>query len=79
MIYLDKGLDKIAVNFVDIKALCTKCRATFSLRSKLYNHLTSSCLEMSLSIFPIQTVLFIFIINSKTVHQSFGSGHAFKG
>lgn len=50
--YLDEGFNKIAVNSVGIKTLCTKCRATFFFRSKLHNHLKSGCFKMSSLSFP---------------------------
>lgn len=77
--YLDKGFNKIAVNFDGIEALCTKCRTTLPSKSKLHNHLKSGCLEMTLPFLPTQTALFIPIIASKAVHQFFGSGLVFRG
>lgn len=79
MTYSDKSFDKIAVHFVCIEASCTKCRAIFPSRSKLYNYLKSGCLEMFLPAFPTQAALSIPIIDSKTEHQSFGSELAFRG
>lgn len=77
--YSDEGFDKVAVNFVRIETLCTKCRASFPSRTKLHNHLKSSCLEKSLPSLPAQAASSIPIITSKPVHQSFGFGLAFRG
>ncbi len=79
VIYSDEGFDKMTINFVGIETSCTKYYATFPSRSKLHNHLKSSYLEMSLFAFPPQNASSIPIIASKTVHQSFGSGLAFRG
>lgn len=76
--YLDKGFDEIAVNFVRIEAFCIKCHTIFPSRSKLYKYLKSGCLEMSLPAFLTQAASSIPIIASKTVHQSFVSGLAFR-
>ena len=76
--YLDKGFDKVAVNFIEIKTLCTRCHATFSSRSKLHSHLKSGCLETSLPSLPAQAPLPIPVIASKAVHRFFGSELAFR-
>ena len=79
VIYSDKDFDKIAINFVGIEALCIKCCATFLFRLKLHNHLKNNYLEMILPVFFTQVASSIPIIASKTIHQSFGSGLAFRG
>ncbi len=79
MIYSEEGFDEIAVNFVGIETSCTKYRATFPSRSKLYNHLKNGCLERSLPALLTLAALSIPIIASKTVHQSFGLGLLFGG
>ncbi len=77
--YSNEGFDKVTVNFVGIETLCTKYRATFPSRSKLHNHLKSSCLETSSPSLLAQAPSPIPVIASKAVHQSFGSGLAFRG
>lgn len=78
MIYLDKGFDKIAINFIEIETLYTKCCPIFLSRSKLFNHLKNGCLEMTSPFFPIQAISFISIITFKVIYQFFGSGLAFR-
>lgn len=41
--YTDKSFIEVVVNFVRIKALCNKCRATFSSKTKLHYHLKTGC------------------------------------
>ncbi len=77
--YSNESFDEIAVNFVGIEASCIKCRAIFPSRSKLYNHLRSGYLEISLTTLPTQAVSSIPIIASKIVYQSFSLGLAFRG
>lgn len=79
MTYSDEGFDKIAVNFVEIEASCSRCHTTFPSKSKLHNHLKSGCLDTPSPSFPAQAALSIPIIASKAVHQSFGSGLVFRG
>lgn len=78
MAYSDKIFEEVAINFVEIEAVSTKCRVTFSSRSKLYNYLKSGCLEMTLLFVPTQAALSIPIMASKTIHQFFSSGLIFK-
>ncbi len=77
--YSDEGFDEVAINFVGIETSCTKCRATFPSRSKLHNHLKSGCLETISPSLPVQAPSPIPVITSKAIHQSFGSGLAFRG
>ncbi len=77
--YADEGFEKVAVNFVGIEASYSKYRATFPSKSKLHHHLKSGCQEVTSLSFPARLASAIPIIASKAVHQSFGSGLAFRG
>ncbi len=77
--YADKGFEEVAVNFVGIETSCTKCRATFPSKSKLHYHLKGVCQEVTSPFRPPELASAIPIIPSKTVHQSFSSGLAFRG
>lgn len=77
--YTDKGFKEVVVNFVQIEALCSKCRTTFFSKMKLHHHLKSGCQEVTSSSFPTEQASFIFIIAFRAVHQLFGSRFSFKG
>lgn len=77
--YSDKGFEKIAVNFVGIETSYNKCRATFFSKSKLHNHLKSGYQEVVSPFLSLEATFSIPIIAFKAVHQSFGSGIAFRG
>ncbi len=77
--YADEGFKEVAVNFVGIGTLCTKCRTTFLSKSKLHHHLKSVCQEVTSPSRPAELASAIPIIPFKAVHQSFGSGLAFRG
>lgn len=42
--YLDKGFDKVFVNFVRIETVCSKYRSLFPSKSKLHIHIKSGCM-----------------------------------
>lgn len=75
----DKDFDKIAINFIKIEALCIKRYMIFFFKSKLYNHLKSGYLEVTLPFFLTQTASSIPIIAFKAIFQSFSSELIFRG
>lgn len=77
--YADKDFEEVAVHFVAHEALCSKCRATFSSKTKLHYHLKSGYQEAISPSLPAKHAFSIPIIASKAVHQSFGFGLTFRG
>ena len=77
--YSDKGFEEVAVNFVGIETLCSKCHATFPSKSKFHHHLRSNYREVTSPSLPAEATSPIPIIASKAVHQFFSSGLAFRG
>lgn len=66
--YANKGFKNVVVNFIRIKALCNKCRATFPSKTKLHHHLESGCQEMTSPSLPAKQASSIRIITFKAVH-----------
>lgn len=61
MVYLDKDFEEVAVNFVEIKTLCTKYYTTFPSKSKLYNHLKNSYLQVASPFFSVQADFYHYL------------------
>lgn len=68
MTYLNKNLNKVLVNFVKIEMVYSKCYATFSSKSKLYNHLKASYVERALLALFTQLLSSILIIAFKALY-----------
>lgn len=51
--YLDKGFDKVIINFVRIETFCLKCYSSFPLESKLYKYIKADCIKKALLFFSI--------------------------
>lgn len=45
MTYLNKGYDKVIVNFVGIEIICLNYCSFFSSKSKLHKHVKAGCME----------------------------------
>ncbi len=54
VIYADVDFKEVVVNFVGIEALCSKCRATFPSKTKLYHHLKSGYQEVTSPSLPAE-------------------------
>lgn len=46
--YLNKGYDKVVVNFIKIKTVCFRYHVSFFSKSKLYKYIKASCIEKTL-------------------------------
>ena len=77
--YSDEGFDEVVVNFVGIKTSCLKCHSSFPSKSKLHKHIKVGCVGETLPSSSTQPSSSIHVIASMAVHQSFGSGLAFRG
>ena len=77
--YSDEGFDEIVVNFVGIETSCSKCHSSFLSKSKLHKHIKAGCVGETLPSSSTQPSSSIPVIASMAVHQSFGSGLAFRG
>lgn len=68
------------MNFIGIETVCIKCNASFSSKSKLYKYLKASCVGAmeALLFLPTSSTSPIFIVKSKSIFQSLGSGLAFR-
>lgn len=77
--YLNKGFDKVVVNFVGIKTVCIKYNISFSSKFKLHKHLKAGYVEIIQALFFLLTcsILPIFIIKSKSIPEFLGSGLIF--
>ena len=76
--YSDKGFNEVFVNFVGIEAVCSKCRLSFPLKSKLHTHIKSGCVKETLPFASPQPSSSIPVIVSKAVHTSLELGFSFR-
>lgn len=76
--YLNKGFDKILLNFVGIKTICLKCCSSFLLKPKLHKYVKAGYVEKVSFSSSAQPSLSIPIIMSKAIHQFLGSSFAFR-
>lgn len=77
--YSDEGFDKVIINFVGIEISYSKCYSSFPSKSKLHKYIKTGCIKEALPSSSTQPSSSIPIIASMAVHQSFGSGLAFRG
>lgn len=78
MVYLDKGFNKVFVNFVKIEVVYSKCHSSFLLKLKLYIYLKSDYVGEALPSAFFQPSSPITVIVLKAVHASLESGFGFK-
>lgn len=76
---MDKGFNDVFINFVRIKAVCSKCHLLFLSKLKLHIHLKSDCMGEVLPSASFQLLSSIPVIVSKAVHASLESSVEFRG
>lgn len=77
--YLDNSFNDVFINFVEIKAVCSKCHLLFLSKLKLHIHLKSGCVGEVLPSASFQLFSSIPIIVSKAMHASLELGVRFRG
>lgn len=58
--YLNKGFNKVVINFIGIETTYIKCNIFFSLKFKLYKYLKTGCIK-TVQILPIFNIKFKII------------------